>query len=167
VYEHGLPPDNDDNRLARKKAQRRLDTLLDTVKQSQALALFVPGNHDWKANDRGYEEAHYINAQIKGGYPVPIGCPGPMTRDFNRVRIVAVDTEAWLRGHRSGCSTSIDDVKKNMKDLLASAAEIGLHVIVVGHHPLASHGTHGGFYNWQDHLFPLTRIERYRRVQWY
>jgi hypothetical protein len=51
VYEHGLPPDNDDNRLARKEAQRRLDTLLDTVKQSQALALFVAGNHDWKAND--------------------------------------------------------------------------------------------------------------------
>ena len=81
-----------------------------------------------------------------------------MTRDFNRVRIVAVDIEAWLRGHRSGGCTLIDNVKKNMKDLLASAAEIGLHVIVVGHHPLASHGTHGGFYDWQDYLFPLTRI---------
>jgi hypothetical protein len=31
----------------------------------------------------------------------------------------------------------------------------GRRVVVVGHHPLASGGTHGGFFTWKDHIFPL------------
>ncbi|MGB2908583.1 MAG: metallophosphoesterase family protein [Candidatus Aminicenantaceae bacterium] len=33
------------------------------------------------------------------------------------------------------------------------------HVVVVGHHPLDTHGIHGGFYDWKDHLFPLRVVK--------
>ncbi len=32
------------------------------------------------------------------------------------------------------------------------------HAIIVAHHPLRTHGWHGGNFDWRDHLFPLTRV---------
>ena len=32
--------------------------------------------------------------------------------------------------------------------------------MLVAHHPMLSSGSHGGHYNWQDHLFPLTRLAK-------
>ena len=29
---------------------------------------------------------------------------------------------------------------------------------MVAHHPLISSGPHGGYFNWQDHLFPTVRV---------
>ena len=31
-------------------------------------------------------------------------------------------------------------------------------MVVAAHHPLASGGEHGGYFNWKDHLFPLRAI---------
>ena len=36
-----------------------------------------------------------------------------------------------------------------------------LAVIVTAHHPLATHGRHGGFFEWQAHLFPLTHVAKW------
>ena len=43
-----------------------------------------------------------------------------------------------------------------LQELLLEAGD--REVIVVAHHPLASHGTAGGFYDWRDHLFPSIHI---------
>ena len=31
-------------------------------------------------------------------------------------------------------------------------------VIVAGHHPLSSGGVHGGYFGWEDHIFPLRLV---------
>jgi len=35
------------------------------------------------------------------------------------------------------------------------------NIIVAAHHPLVSHGPHGGFFDWKDHIFPLRNIEEW------
>ena len=44
-----------------------------------------------------------------------------------------------------------------MVDALRAAIETAgeRRVVVVGHHPLASGGIHGGNFGWRDHIFPL------------
>jgi hypothetical protein len=34
------------------------------------------------------------------------------------------------------------------------------HVIVLAHHPLATGGSHGGYFTWWQHLFPLREFSR-------
>lgn len=41
---------------------------------------------------------------------------------------------------------------------LANALDTLLPVVVAGHHPLATNGPHGGFYDWRAHLFPLGEL---------
>ena len=33
------------------------------------------------------------------------------------------------------------------------------HVVVIAHHPLVSGGPHGGYFGWQDHVFPLRNLK--------
>ena len=111
--------------------------------------------------------------------PTP-GCPGPAKVDLEGVRIIVLDTQWWLHKHQKSTEMCVADEDKRLlqslepHDAIKVVKEIvikklqeyvntdrGGEVIVVAHHPLATHGLHGGFYTWQDHLFPLTRL-----VQW-
>ena len=29
-------------------------------------------------------------------------------------------------------------------------------IFLASHHPFQSYGTHGGYFSWKDHIFPLT-----------
>src|SRR5690606_13319533 len=33
-------------------------------------------------------------------------------------------------------------------------------ILLAAHHPMQTYGTHGGYYSWKDHLFPLTLLNR-------
>ena len=89
------------------------------------------------------------------------GCPGPVVRDVHdRVRLVLLDTQWWLQtgpkpvGKESTCPQKTE---KEVADALADAIKDAgdRRVIVAGHHPLATGGAHGGYFSWQDHIFPL------------
>jgi hypothetical protein len=169
IYPQGLPPAGDPNR--REMERRLLDQI--AAVPSPARGLFVPGNHDWERSgpggltsiraQQGLVEAH-------SGNPVRIslspadGCPGPVAiDDLNpRLRLVALDTQWWLHGHEKGgtsCQESNEtQVLAALDAVLASAG--ARHVVLVAHHPMLSSGSHGGHYNWQDHLFPLTRVAK-------
>ena len=34
-------------------------------------------------------------------------------------------------------------------------------VLIASHHPLSTHGPHGGYFTWKDHIFPLTNVNDY------
>lgn len=70
-------------------------------------------------------------------------------------------TQWWLHGGEkpdgSICTPGTEEaVVESLKQTLADAGE--RRTVVVGHHPLVSSGPHGGYFNWQDHLFPVTRV---------
>lgn len=163
IYPRGLP---DSAHRDRAEAERRLTTQIAAVRDL-APVLLLPGNHDWGhgAAD-GWEAvrrqdrfvAALGNARLVPGR----GCPGPVVVDLGaRLRLVAVDTEWWLRtGPKpaDGVGDCVPDTRAGVTDSLRGALRsAGSRLIaVLGHHPLASGGPHGGHFTWKDHLFPLT-----------
>lgn len=152
IYDRGLPPPSDPNRA---EAERRLMRQLTMIKHSRAHAIFIPGNHDWaKGSAEGFSRLRNMNAFIQhflGGagqvLPRP-GCPGPESLDIAPVRLIFLDTEWWLEDeenkHNPGCAFSNHALIHAELTRLLSQAE-GRYVLVMGHHPLASHGPHGGY----------------------
>jgi hypothetical protein len=165
VYDDGLPlPGASD----REEMERRLLDQMRAVLRTKAGAIFVPGNHDWdNGGDDGSNairrQDDFIRENGDGGrirlLPVK-GCPGPSVEKLSdRVVLVALDTQWWLHGHdkpgASDCEPGTEDaVQAKLSEALSDRSRTA---IVVAHHPLLSSGPHGGYFNWQDHLFPLTR----------
>lgn len=157
----------------RAEMERRLDTQVDVLKGAGVRGLFIPGNHDWeKEGSGGWEAVRREGARVaaRGGPVVAFlprdGCPGPEVLDLgDHVRLVALDTQWWLHSEpkpsdpTSGCAAySESGVIEALGQALSSAGD--RQVVVVGHHPLATGGPHGGHFSFRQHLFPLTEVKR-------
>lgn len=165
IYPAGLPPPG---RPGRKEAERRLAAQIDAVRERGGRAVFVPGNHDWEEWRPGGWEAVRRQGDFiaeRGGTAISMlpagGCPGPVVKDVEtRLRLVVLDTQWWLHEHQKPehpTSTCPEDSEEEILAALRQAIESAgdRRVVVVGHHPLASGGTHGGYFSWRDHVFPL------------
>jgi Calcineurin-like phosphoesterase len=167
VYSRGVPPAGSSDR---SEMERRLVDQMNAVLRTTARGVLVPGNHDWDGSgEDGWRairrQEELVTARGEGGRIVFLprnGCPGPIVVDVGEhLRLVALDTEWWLRAHdKPGpdeCSpgTEAAVVEALGRSLAGGGAR---RTIVVAHHPLVSSGPHGGYFNWQDHLFPLTRL---------
>lgn len=165
VYPSGLP---EEGARGRAEAERRLDAQVEAVRRAGARAVFIPGNHDW-AHERpdGWESIRRQAARLaaRGGGAAELlprdGCPGPETLDLGeQLRLVLLDTQWWLhdgpkpQGPASGCASGSEtEVLAALRDAIGGAG--ARQVVVAGHHPLRTGGSHGGHFTWQDHLFPL------------
>ena len=154
---------------ARKKheAPTRLTPQLAVAKFTGAHGLFIPGNHDWASGGaEGYSalraQEEFINNALtdesnflpSGGSPGPVALELPKTNPA--VRLIVLDTQWWLHQHEKP-KKSPETVIEELVGLL----DTELPVIVVGHHPLESYGSHGGFYDWKAHLFPVRFWKRW------
>ena len=91
------------------------------------------------------------------------GCAGPVAIDLPGIRLVAMDTDFWINDRVewiSSCKQSDENLFLQALDSLLKTAG-DREVIIAAHHPVQTNGTHGGFYDWQDHIFPLTREVRW------
>jgi hypothetical protein len=86
-------------------------------------------------------------------------CPGPVAIDLPGIRLIVMDTDFWINDKiewTSQCEQSNEQLfLDELERLLMDSGE--REVVVAAHHPLQTHGTHGGFFDWQDHIFPFTR----------
>lgn len=167
IYPRGLPPVA---ALDRPEMERRLDTQIDVGRRAGVRTIFVPGNHDW--DSEGADGLAAVKRQAeriaqRGAGLVEMrprdGCPGPDVIDLPGLRLIVLDTQWWLHEGerpehpRSACATdSPDEVTGELKNALAA----GRPSIVVGHHPLATGGPHGGKFSWRQHFFPLTDVKK-------
>ncbi len=163
IYPRGLPPAGSPDRT---EMESRLDAQIDTALSHRARALFVPGNHDWGGRG-GWEAVKRQGEYVaRRGAPTTAllpsgGCPGPAVLDYEEtLRLIALDTQWWLQTSTkpvhptSTCpADSEGEVLQQLEQGIREAA--GRRVVVVGHHPLASGGLHGGHFGWRDHIFPL------------
>ena len=171
AYPQGLP---DKDAPGRAAAELRLNTQVDAARASGAATIFVPGNHDWaEMRSEGWDQVRREAAYVveRGGPTVRFlpedGCPGPVTVDVGpSVRLVLLDTQWWLHKHAkpvhptSTCAADSEgEVLGSLRAALRGAA--GRHVFVVGHHPLATGGPHGGHFPVMDHLFPLREFKKW------
>lgn len=175
---------------SRRDAERRLKEQVKAVRVRGARAVFIPGNHDW--GQPGIDGWKRLRAQqafiddmrksVEHETDVALlprdGCPGPIGVDLGRRgRVIVLDTEWWLDGgpkpspeDPGGCAAVTESaVQAALEREIVAAKTAGRQSIVVGHHPLASRGPHGGFIDPIIHLFPLTMAAAYlpRFVVWF
>ena len=165
LYYYGMP---DSTALDRKVYERRLRWQMDVGLNSRAPTYFIPGNHDWEnGRDSGFAAVRRQEAFIaqEGGDIVKMipsgGCPGPFTVDIpGRFRLVALDSQWFLQGDPKPTEECRPGTVQGVVDSLVSALNVpaGLDAVVVLHHPLKTHGTHGGYFPLADHIFPLRNL---------
>jgi len=168
MYDDGL------TRKTRHEADKKLGPQLAVVTASQAHGLFIPGNHDWANGFKnGYSavlaQERFINQRIgagsrndlpvflpSSGAPGPVGldlptsgAPGPVGLDLPRaapaVRLVILDTQWWLHKYdkwwiHADKEKDEDAIIDELKSLLGTE----LPVIIAGHHPIKTYGSHSG-----------------------
>jgi hypothetical protein len=181
VYPRGIPVDTSPDYV---EAKRRL-LIQAAVADSTGLRLiFVPGNHDWdRHRETGWAQVQRqgnLLRQYAEAKKVPVellprgGCPGPAVVQLGAgLRLVAIDTQWWLHSRiRPGFGDSLPDLYQSMPDpdwrcsvstqerfldslkaILPRSADAV--TVLVGHHPLESHGEHGGHLPWVQYVFPL------------
>lgn len=157
VYDHGMPePDGPQ----RAEMERRIQAQIDVITNSGAEGFFVAGNHDWHQGLPGLiRQSEYIRASLgrEDAFLPRAGCVGPVKLDVENLRVIALDTDIWLNPDLEPLSDcpqqDLQASLSTLEEMLSTAGE--RHVIVVAHHPLDTHGIHGGFYDWKYHIFPL------------
>jgi hypothetical protein len=153
VYPGGIP---EEGRAEWADARRRLEAQVRAI-PAGARAIFVPGNHDW-AHEEPYglysiRLQQRMIASLAAGRDIKMlpgnGCPGPVSLDIGRLRVIALDTQWWLhdfivRDSATNCTNTISAVTSEIRGQVSSAAD-GRVVVVAAHHPLMTGGAHGGW----------------------
>lgn len=180
VYESGVPErGSSDYEEYVRRLMAQVDVLGKRTSGDAApvRGVFVPGNHDWAGNRhdgwRRIRRQDELLAEAASGRGIDVallpagGCPGPMMVDIaGSVRLIAIDTQWWLRtgpkpmGADSPCgSQSVEDLLERLDAQMASAA--GRLVIVLAHHPVASGGPHGGHLALKEWFWPAYNLIYY------
>ena len=153
IYEKGLP---DGPAIAEREV---LDAQISAVGSNHGV--FVPGNHDWGwGRDGIVRQMEHVEASARLRFLPRNGCPGPATFALDGLLLVALDTESLIGELPpvSDCGLGHDpraDIREQVRTVLRHVDDD--LVVVIGHHPPWTLGPHGGFFDWQDHLFPVTR----------
>ena len=154
VYEEGIP---EEGAAEYADARRRMAAQVHAVPPG-VRAIFIPGNHDW-AREKAYglysirRQERLIDTLARGRDIRLLprnGCPGPVSVDIGRMRLIALDTQWWLheyvvRDSASRCaSTTISEVTSTLRRQVREPGA-GRVVVIAGHHPLMTGGEHGGY----------------------
>lgn len=167
IYPYGLPMEGEGDYVGAKEV---LDYQINLVRGKKAKAFFVQGNHDWKNGKiGGWQQAinqeDYINSLEQNNIVAQPtdGCPGPVAFDLSeKVVLVLMDSQWFLHIHDkpgpgSNCAAkTVDEFATELREIVASHPNQLL--ILAMHHPIYSHGVHGGDYTWKEHLFPFTAM---------
>ncbi len=160
IYPAGLPEPGHEER---QDAERHLLAQIEPLRGLDLEVIFVPGNHDW--SNSGIDGAVALRRQqeflanhgTRRTRLLPSdGHPGPVCLDRGDLRLALIDTQWWLHRYERRTDISREQVLADLRGCVESAGP--RHVVVAAHHPLITHGPHGGFIDWVDHVFPLTRV---------
>ncbi|MES2419307.1 MAG: BamA/TamA family outer membrane protein [Bacteroidota bacterium] len=140
------------------------------MREAGAAVYFVPGNHDWdKSGPNGLAKIERQSEYLES-FNDPLlklipsnGCPDPVAIQLtDKLTIIAYDSEWWLFPYEKAnpdcdCQTK-DEVLLRMEDLLEQNRD--KIILLASHHPFQSYGAHGGYFTWQNHLLPLTLLNK-------
>lgn len=174
IYPGGLATKSED--LDRKLAEERLDAQLATLKDFKGKPMFIPGNHDWRyyglkgiRRQEKYIEkrlnAGIVNEDDWGNYFLPDnGCSGPELVELSENVVVIIIDSQWYVSDwdtepeiNDGCDVKSRKVFRfELEEMLRKYKR--KNVVLAMHHPLYSHGPHGGYFTIKQHIFPLTDL---------
>lgn len=163
----GLPGSKEE-----KKTQEILQSQFMPMRSKGAPVYFVPGNHDWdKMGPKGLEKIkrqwQYLNSQHDSLLRLvpPDGCPDPVEINVSdSLTIIAFDSEWWLFPF-SKSNPWADCDCRNKDEIIDRLDELAYKnrykiILLASHHPFQTYGHHGGYFNWKDHLFPFTALNK-------
>ncbi len=167
IYPVGLVNEDD---VSRKDAEGKLIEQLNVLKNYEGKPFIIPGNHDWQQggkngwnyvkNQEKFVENYLQNPDVF--YPKG-GCPTPHEVNLSKdLSLLLLDTQWWLHPWDKPNETSDCEVK-TLEEMLTAVNDMldrnqHKNVIVVGHHPMYSHGSHGGYFPLKDHLLPFNEL---------
>lgn len=169
LYPKGLPNKEDP---LREEMENKLIPQLEVMKKFPGRAFIIPGNHDWaQGRNYGWERAknmenfvteYFQNDQVY----LPTGsCPGPTEIPINETAtLVILNTQYFLHGwdkpdeddacDNKGTIEALEDLRTVIK------SNAGKHIILAAHHPVYTYGEHNGNFGWEEHIFPLTAVNK-------
>jgi hypothetical protein len=153
VYPAGIPREGE---AEWADARRRLAAQVRAVPPG-VRGIFIPGNHDW-ANSEPFglysvRLQEQMIAALADGRDVRMlpgnGCPGPVSVDVGRLRLVILDTQWWLHDYivsddDSDCTGNVGAVTAALRAAVQPTRDDQV-VLAAGHHPLMTGGEHGGY----------------------
>lgn len=153
IYDDGIP---DEGMAEFADARRRLAVQVRAIPEGTR-GIFVPGNHDWAHEEPdglfSIRRQERMITALAGGRDIRLlpsnGCPGPVTVDDGRMRLILLDTQWWLHGYivrdsTTRCTNLMGAVTAELRREVRAPGENRV-VVVAGHHPLMTGGEHGGY----------------------
>lgn len=155
-----------------KETSKILESQFKPMRDAGAAVYFIPGNHDWdKSGPNGLAKIQ-AQSDYLASFNDPLlkmipsnGCPDPIAIQLSdKLTVIAYDSEWWLFPYNKAnpaadcdCQTK-DEVLSRMEDLMEQNRD--KIILLASHHPFQSYGSHGGYFTWRNHLFPLTLLNR-------
>ena len=158
-----------------KEGQRRLMSQINILGDYKGSAYFIPGNHDWwnkinlkKGKKRLLAEAVFIEDTLKklatvrnfgeNTFLPSFGSPGPVFKELNenKIRIIFIDTYRLIieESNRKNKDTFLlNSFYRELNDQLTDGLEKRQKIIVAGHHPIHSKGSHSQAPAFMERLF--------------
>lgn len=167
IYPKGLPPKSDDKYDVYKLI---LDEQIKLATETGVKMYMIPGNHEWNYyKDGGWEyvvrQQEYIDAHGEGimeFFPKG-GKAGGVVKDFGDFRVVIFDTQWFIHKYAKPFASRetevTDSIFTALEKIITESKD--KKVIIAAHHPYRTNGIHGGYFNLQDHIFPLTYFNKY------
>jgi len=173
IYNAGLESKSSNDR---GRQEQILDAHLDLADGNDAQVYFIPGNHDWNNNRAGgleaikrqaaYVKKHRISKDRVKFYPKN-GCGDPEVVKINKDLVyIIIDSQWWVHDWsdepdiNKGCEVkSRREFLDKMKDLIIEHKNDKIMLFL--HHPMVSNGNHGGKFSFQEHVFPLTKQNKF------
>ncbi|HZI52535.1 MAG TPA: hypothetical protein VFD56_02475, partial [Chitinophagaceae bacterium] len=133
---------------------------------------FFPGNHEWnnapaKEMEKFKWLEQYATLQPDSLVKFIYGwhCPEPMTAELGDKAIIIFFNSEWWLFPQNNTNPGRECECKTKLDVLARLDEIRVRnrnklILVASHHPFQSYGISDGKYTAEDHLFPLTSINK-------
>ncbi|RAR46482.1 calcineurin-like phosphoesterase family protein [Flavobacterium lacus] len=161
IYPKGMPADKNDP--TREDAEKKITLQLEIAKNFKGKTIFIPGNHDWYNGLKGLNEqekfvATYLNE--KKAFLPRKGCALETVKINDQIGLIVVDSEWFLQDWDKHPTLNDDcDIRTRLEFFDELKSEINKNqnkfTILAIHHPLMSHGPHGGVFSAKKHLYPI------------
>lgn len=163
IYNAGLP---DTTAKDYPLAKTRINKQLEILKDYTGKVYFIGGNHDWNQGKRdGWarmlrQEAYIENYLQRGNIFLPDnGAAGPSELVlYDKLALLAIDTQWRIHPHDKAEPYAENEIAFRLEEALLRHKY--RQILVIGHHPLYSVGTHGGHIPFKHHIFPLTAFKK-------
>jgi predicted phosphodiesterase len=161
LYERGLPPKEHPDRLF---AEHRLNVQIDVVNDFEGKVLFIPGNHDWYFDGLPglKRQEEYIEKELKDkdAFQPEKGCPIESVDVSDYLELLIIDTQWFLEDWDDHPTINDRCDIKTREDFFLEIESVlkknnSKTIVIAMHHPAFTSGTHGGYFNFKNHLFPM------------